>query len=149
MKKVFTKLMNLSIVALLLNSCYIKEDIPFVPPVVENPTEYVVTIYTVDASNSNAPMDIALPLFGINSSQVTRVATGTYEFKPTSAGTFSFKASKSGYYDAFGNVTFPKGDANEVISSSVIVPLLFASLSLFWFFKSHTIYPSNTGSAMV
>lgn len=123
MKKVFTKLMSLSIVALLLNSCYIKEDIPFVPPVVENPTEYVVTIYTVDASNNNAPMDIALPLFGINSSQVTRVGTGVYEFKPTSAGTFSFKASKSGYYDAFANVTLPKGSVNEVINSSVIVSL--------------------------
>lgn len=123
MKNVFTKLMTLATVTLLLNSCYIKEDIPFVPPVVENPTEYVVTIYTVDASNNNTPMDISLPLFGINSSQVTRIAAGTYEFRPTSAGTFSFKASKTGYYDAFASVNLPKGGVNEVINSSVIVPL--------------------------
>lgn len=115
--------MSLAAVVLTLNSCYIKEDIPFVPPVVENPAEYVVTIYTVDAGNGNTPMDIDLPLFGIDATKVTRTSTGVYQYRPTSAGNPSFMVSKTGYYDAFATVNIPRGEVNEVIHCSVLVAL--------------------------
>ena len=122
MKKSLYRLLSLALAALTLNACYVKEDIPFVPSEEETPARYVITIQVLD-SDTFDPLDALLPFSGIDSDKLRRIGKGLYEYTPSLPGNYNITVSAPDHDPAVGTVSIPRGEANEVITCSVIVVL--------------------------